>query len=49
MLVSMKVGIYPAREPERAIEIDGALGDGSPFRDRVAALVESLADVRVKV
>ncbi len=31
MLVSMEVDIYPAREPERAIEVDGALGDGSPF------------------
>jgi hypothetical protein len=31
MLVSMEADIYPAHEPERAIEIDGALGDGSPF------------------
>jgi hypothetical protein len=31
MLVSMEADIYPAREPERAIEVDGALGDGSPF------------------
>ena len=31
MLVSMEADIYPAGEPERAIEVDGALGDGSPF------------------
>lgn len=31
MLVSMEADIYPARAPERSIEIDGALGDGSPF------------------
>jgi hypothetical protein len=31
MLVSMEADIYPARNPERAIEVDGALGDGSPF------------------
>lgn len=31
MLVSMEADIYPAREPARAIEIDAALGDGSPF------------------
>jgi hypothetical protein len=31
MLVSMEADIYPAHEPGRAIAIDGALGDGSPF------------------
>lgn len=31
MLVSMEADIYSAREPERAIEIDATLGDGSPF------------------
>jgi hypothetical protein len=31
MLVSMEADIYPARSPARAIEVDGALGDGSPF------------------
>jgi hypothetical protein len=31
MLISMEADIYPATAPDRAIEIDGALGDGSPF------------------
>ena len=31
MLVSMEADIYPARDPARAIEVDAALGDGSPF------------------
>ncbi|GAC1512810.1 MAG: hypothetical protein NVS1B3_16800 [Candidatus Dormibacteraceae bacterium] len=31
MLISMEADVYPLREPERAIEVDGALGDGSPF------------------
>ena len=32
MLISMEADVYPLREPERAIEVDGALGDGSPFQ-----------------
>lgn len=31
LLVSMEADMYPLREPERAIEIDGVLGDGSAF------------------
>lgn len=31
LLVSMEVDIYPRARPERADEIDGALGDGSQF------------------
>jgi hypothetical protein len=31
MLISMEADVYPARAPDRAIEVDGALGDGSPF------------------
>lgn len=31
LLRSMEVDLFPKRSPERAIEIDGALGDGSPF------------------
>jgi predicted NBD/HSP70 family sugar kinase len=31
MLVSMEADIDPARHPERAIEVDGALRDRSPF------------------
>jgi hypothetical protein len=31
MLVSMEADLYPLREPARAIQIDGAMGDGSPF------------------
>lgn len=32
MLISMEADVYPLRQPERAIEVDGALGDGSPFQ-----------------
>lgn len=31
MLVSIEVDVYPLEAPERADEIDAALGDGSPF------------------
>ena len=31
LLVSREVDVYPRYAPERAIEIDGALGDGSQF------------------
>jgi len=31
MLRSMEADIYPARDPERAIAVDGNLGDGSRF------------------
>lgn len=31
LLRSLKVDLYPAAAPERSDEIDGALGDGSPF------------------
>lgn len=31
MLRSMEADVYPKESPGRAIEIDGALGDGSPF------------------
>lgn len=31
LLVSMEVDIYPRHAPEAAIQIDGSLGDGSPF------------------
>ena len=33
LLRSMEVDLYPRDHPERAIEIDGALGDGSPFHE----------------
>lgn len=33
LLRSMEVDLFPMEEPERAIEIDGALGDGSPFHE----------------
>ncbi|MGH2896772.1 MAG: DUF6036 family nucleotidyltransferase [Solirubrobacteraceae bacterium] len=32
MLISMEADVYPLREPGRAIEVDAALGDGSPFQ-----------------
>lgn len=31
LLRSMEADVYPLEAPARAIEIDGALGDGSPF------------------
>jgi hypothetical protein len=31
MLRSMEADLYPRRAPEKADEIDGSLGDGSPF------------------
>ena len=33
LLRSMEVDLFPRERPERAIEIDGALGDGSPFHE----------------
>lgn len=33
LLRSMEVNLYPKENPELAIEIDGALGDGSPFHE----------------
>ena len=33
LLRSMEVDLFPMESPERAIEIDGALGDGSPFHE----------------
>jgi hypothetical protein len=32
LLASMEADIYPRRDPEKAEEIDAALGDGSPFQ-----------------
>jgi Nucleotidyltransferase of unknown function (DUF6036) len=32
MLVSMEADIYPRNDPRKADEIDGSLGDGSPFQ-----------------
>ncbi len=34
LLVSMEADVFPLTDPERAIEIDGVLGDGSPFHDQ---------------
>lgn len=33
LLRSMEVDLFPKARPELAIEIDGALGDGSPFHE----------------
>lgn len=33
LLVSLEVDVYPRSDPERAIEIDGAIGDGSRFHE----------------
>ncbi len=34
LLESMEADLYPLRTPARAIEIDGALGDGSDFHEQ---------------
>jgi len=31
MLISMEADVYPRNAPEKSIDIDGSLGDGSPF------------------
>ncbi|MFN0153197.1 MAG: DUF6036 family nucleotidyltransferase [Gaiella sp.] len=36
LLVSMEVDVYPATDPGRADEIDGAIGEGSRFHDTYA-------------
>lgn len=33
LLVSLEVDVYPRTQPDRASEIDGAIGDGSPFHE----------------
>ena len=33
MLLSIEADVYPLRNPDKAIEIDGSLGDGSHFQD----------------
>ena len=33
LLVSLEADIYPRNDPRRADEIDGAMGDGSPFHE----------------
>lgn len=33
MLRSMEADVYPRNDPDRAIEIDGAIGDGSRFHE----------------
>lgn len=32
MLFSMEADVYPLHSPDKAIEIEGSLGDGSPFQ-----------------
>jgi hypothetical protein len=34
MLFSIEADVYPLKNPYKAIEIDGSLGDGSHFQDR---------------
>ncbi|MEX2211019.1 MAG: DUF6036 family nucleotidyltransferase [Gaiellaceae bacterium] len=36
LLRSLEVDLYPRSEPERSEEIDGAIGDGSPFHELFA-------------
>jgi hypothetical protein len=33
LLVSLEADVYPRYDPDRADEIDGAIGDGSPFHE----------------
>jgi hypothetical protein len=34
LLVSSELDVFPKNRPDRSIDIDGALGDGSPFHER---------------
>jgi hypothetical protein len=43
LLRSIEVDLFPKFNPERAIEIDGALGDGSPFTQRLAITLTASA------
>lgn len=36
LLTSLELDVYPRTNPDRAIEIDGAIGDGSRFHDAYA-------------
>jgi len=36
MLRSMEADLYPRNDPDRAIEIDSAIGDGSRFHETYA-------------
>lgn len=33
LLLSQELDVYPLNRPEKAVEVDGALGDGSPFHE----------------
>jgi hypothetical protein len=36
LLTSLELDVYPRTDPSRAAEIDGSLGDGSPFHETFA-------------
>ena len=38
LLVSLEADIYPLHAPDAAAEVDGALGDGSPFHAAIRLL-----------
>lgn len=48
LLRSMEVDIYPALAPERAIEIDGSLGDGSAFHEAFGYYAHGVGPETVK-
>jgi hypothetical protein len=48
LLVSMEVDIYPRHAPEAAIQIDGSLGDGSPFHSSFGYYAHGVGPVTAK-
>ncbi len=48
LLVSMEVDMYPRHAPEAAIQIDGSLGDGSPFHSSFGYYAHGVGPVTAK-
>jgi len=42
MLRSMEIDLYPKNAPDRGIDIDGALGEGSPFQSQYGYYAHSV-------
>lgn len=49
MLISMEADVYPVKEPERAIEVDGAMGDGSMFHRQFGYYAHGVGPETAKV
>jgi hypothetical protein len=48
MLKSIEADLYPRRRPERSEEIDGSLGDGSPFHRAYGVFAHGVGPESVK-